>query len=287
MNATNLVLFDNQFPVFEESGAQEIVQAAPADMSASCIKMASEENTCIPSNSEIMKHLIKIESKLENIDIKLKTLDVLESKVDKFERDLKSLWLNVHDTKKDTDDKLLKFDDRISHVEISNAEKLSKLESLEKENDQIKEDLSYLRSQSMRNNLIFGGISESLNEKATETENKLREHLVNKLGLAQDTVDALKIERAHRMGYQSTDPSKLINRKIVCKFAYFKDRETVRKQHFKLDGKQFFMHEQFPPEVVAKRKRLIPKLREARAKNHNAWISYDTLFIDGKPINLE
>jgi hypothetical protein len=98
---------------------------------------------------------------------------------------------------------------------------------------------------------------------------------------------ALKIERAHRMGYQSTDPSKLIKRKIVCKFAYFKDRETVRKQHFKLDGKQYFMHEQFPPEVEAKRKRLILKFREARAKNHNAWISYDTLFIDGKPINLE
>jgi hypothetical protein len=38
------------------------------------------------------------------------------------------------------------------------------------------------------------------------------------------------------------------------------------------------MHEQFPPEVVAKRKILIPKLREANAKNHNAWIFYDTLF---------
>ena len=73
-------------------------------------------------------------------------------------------------------------------------------------------------------------------------------------------------------------------RSIVAKFTYFKDRELVRKQWKNLDATRFSVFEQFPPEVVEKRKRLIPKMKAARGQGSKAWIAYDTLFVDGKPV---
>ena len=107
--------------------------------------------------------------------------------------------------------------------------------------------------------------------------------MVEKLQMAQDVVTELKIERVHRMGPQVIGR----NRKIVCKFNMFTDRELVRKQKHKLLGSEFYVHEQFPPEIVAKRKRLMPKLKEAKRDGKRAWISYDTLYIDGRPVKDE
>ena len=68
----------------------------------------------------------------------------------------------------------------------------------------------------------------------------------------------------------------------VVKFTHFKDREIVKKERIKLRGTSYYIHEQFPPEIVKKRRRLVPKLKAAQNEGHTAWISYDTLYIDGK-----
>ena len=44
------------------------------------------------------------------------------------------------------------------------------------------------------------------------------------------------------------------------------------------------MNEQFPKEVVDKRRRLLPKLKEARQQGKSAWLSYDTLYVDGRAV---
>ena len=41
------------------------------------------------------------------------------------------------------------------------------------------------------------------------------------------------------------------------------------------------MHDQFPPEFVAQRKRLIPIMKKARADHKEAYIKYNKLFVDG------
>ncbi|KAH3740585.1 hypothetical protein DPMN_047291 [Dreissena polymorpha] len=43
-------------------------------------------------------------------------------------------------------------------------------------------------------------------------------------------------------------------RNIVAKFSYFKDREMVRKKWKELDGTGFTVFEQYPPEVIRKKK---------------------------------
>ena len=61
----------------------------------------------------------------------------------------------------------------------------------------------------------------------------------------------------------------------------------VRKQGKGLQGTNYSVFEQFPIEIVEKRKWLIPKMKEAKRKGHRAWVSYDTLHIDGKPVKDE
>ena len=95
-------------------------------------------------------------------------------------------------------------------------------------------------------------------------------------------MDTLKLERVHRIGEHSAEGP----RKIVCKFNMFPEREMVRKQRIHLEGTQYFLHEQFPPEVIAKRRKLLPKMKDAKKDGKRAWLSYDSLYIDGKKVEL-
>ena len=73
-------------------------------------------------------------------------------------------------------------------------------------------------------------------------------------------------------------------RSIVAKFTRFKEREYVRKQWKTLEGSNYNVYEQFPKEVVEKRRRLQTKVREHRSKGDTAWIAYDTLYVNGRPV---
>ena len=101
-----------------------------------------------------------------------------------------------------------------------------------------------------------------------------------KMKVAQDSIDKMAFDRVHRMGPRSDGRC----RKIVARFRDFKECEFVRKQWKSLEGTHYQVHEQFPPEIVEKRRKLIPKLKAARQQNKRAWISYDTLYVDGKPV---
>ena len=105
----------------------------------------------------------------------------------------------------------------------------------------------------------------------------------SKLKLAQDIVNNMQFERVHRMGVNSGNNDK--PRNIVAKFTLFKDREIVRRARHELKGTKFYINEQFPKEIAAKRKSLQPKLREAVCNGKSAWLSYDTLFINGRPVS--
>lgn len=144
--------------------------------------------------------------------------------------------------------------------------------------------MAYLKSQSMRNNLVFTNIPEDTaggNESVEATERKLRQHFQDALKIAKETADSIRFERVHRSpGYPV--PGKL--RTIVAKFTFFKDREFVRKQWKELRGTTFHMYEQYPPEVIAKRRKLIPRMKAAREQGKSSWIAYDTLYVDGRPV---
>ena len=80
----------------------------------------------------------------------------------------------------------------------------------------------------------------------------------------------------------SSSPGK--PRQIVAKFSTFKDREMIRRSRFNLKGTDHFIFEQYPKIIADRRKSLRPKLKKAIQDGKRAWISYDTLFVNGKPV---
>ena len=130
----------------------------------------------------------------------------------------------------------------------------------------------------MRSNLLFSNIEEVPAGENEDCEKTIREFLENKMKIARDIVTNIKFERVHRIGVNKSR----YPRNIVAKFNLFKERELVRKSGVALKGTRYYVNEQFPKEVIEKRKQLLPKMKEARKNGHNAWLAYDTLYIDGK-----
>ena len=94
----------------------------------------------------------------------------------------------------------------------------------------------------------------------------------------------IQIERAHRIG--SRKPDKI--RPIVAKFVLSEHKDIVKAAASNVDLKSAPYNgvcrvtDQLPPEVVARRKELIPRLIEERAKGNKANLVRDKLYVNGK-----
>ena len=94
----------------------------------------------------------------------------------------------------------------------------------------------------------------------------------------------IQIERAHRIG--SRKPDKI--RPIVAKFVLSEHKDIVKAAASNIDLKSapyngvYRVTDHLPPEVVARRKELIPRLIEERAKGNKANLVRDKLYVNGK-----
>ncbi|WAR03272.1 hypothetical protein MAR_009830, partial [Mya arenaria] len=102
----------------------------------------------------------------------------------------------------------------------------------------------------------------------------------------------MRFERVHRMGQKQNQAGRsgaagsanTKPRSIVGKFCFFGDREQVRSNSRNLSGTNLYVTEQFPLEVAAKRRRLFRRVKEEKQAGRKAWVSYDTLYVDGKQV---
>lgn len=237
-----------------------------------------------PSNTDIMNCLCKIESRLTQFDEKMKTLEKVEKKIDHFDKELNKIWVYVNDNLASNSAKTSQLEDQVGNVELSMGLAQDKLSHLEKENGRLKDSMIDLQARSMRDNLVWGGIGDDPNETNQQTESKIRDFICNELKMDKTRVDEITFERVHRTG---TITAAYPKRKIITKFTRFPDKEEVRKLKSRLEGTHYFIHEQFPPEIVAQRRKLMPRLRAAKSDGKRAWISYNRLFIDGQPVNTD
>lgn len=235
-----------------------------------------------PTNADLMKCLNGIDTRLMGMDERLKKLETLEHKVEQFEAEMKKMWTYVYDTSKRTGEKLSDVTDKVESTDFALGVVNEKVLEIEREKDLLKEEVVYLQSQSMRNNLVFGNITEAQTEVPEDTEKIVREFMVEKMKIARKLVDDMQFERVHRMGQKLMREGK--HRNIVAKFTLFKEREYVRKQWKALRGTDYFVYEQFPKEVNDRRKKLIPRMKAEKQKGNRAWIAYDTLYVNGRPV---
>ena len=208
-------------------------------------------------------------------------MEALEGNVDKLDNEMNKIWVHVNDNMLKMGSRVDKVEEQLDSSDFSLGLVNDKMVELEKHNESLKEDIAYLHSQSMRNNLIFGNIPEARTDGQNEnTEEILRCFLVDKMKIASDLVNKIQFERVHRIGPLSREGR-------GRKFTLFKEREYVRKQWKALAGTNFYVSQQFPKSVSDKRRSLLPKLKEAKRQNKRAWLAYDTLYIDGKKISCD
>ena len=85
---------------------------------------------------------------------------------------------------------------------------------------------------------------------------------------AQDIVENIKFDSVHRMGPTREG----INRNIVAKFTFFKERGLVRRNSRFLKNTGLFVYEQFPKEVNDKRRKSIPRMKEEQKKRKQGLV---------------
>ena len=140
-----------------------------------------------------------------------------------FGKEVKNMWSCLDRFTKKTDENIKKVDERLDNLEFTAGDRYDGIKQLEKEKEKLKDSLTYLKSQSMRNNRIFCNIKEIQNEKPVENGKIVRDFMVDKLKLAQEFATLVDIERAHRMWSTHVGAGTNRGRNIVVKFTLYKE----------------------------------------------------------------
>ena len=204
-----------------------------------------------PKGSVSPDILTKILERLDVMDSKLGQLSSIQSSLTKVTADVSTVSTKVVNMEKQLTDLEVSrnFDsqtlDKIQSKQKEIETSLKKMETIESEQ---KEKLLDLQSREMRDNLIFYGIDEEKDETDKDCVEKVLKLVENELKITH--AKQILIHRAHRMGrYQRTK-----TRLIVAKFAYFPNREEIRKAAKNFEGTNYSIGQQFPKEIQERRR---------------------------------
>ena len=127
------------------------------------------------------------------------------------------------------------------------------------ENKKLKEKVVRLESYSRKDNLLVSGVPEKRFERDIDCRRKCLNLFRNTMGI--DTTN-MWIVRCHRVGRYSKNQK--YPRKIVIRFHYYGDRDLVWANRRLLHGTNYFLDEDFPGEIVKRRKQLWSAYQAAR-----------------------
>ena len=242
------------------------------------------------------------DTRMLNIEQQMSEINGLKNNVTRIEVKMNALESDLHQTNITMSEYQRSIDtysdlcDQITRDKETND---SVIDDLSRRVAQIESDQSSLRSnqrksentltdlqcRSMRDNLIFTGISEVTLKEGEEYEDaqkSLNKFLEEEMGIFK----IIEFHRVHRMGAYDKDSAKESPRPIIAKFEKFKDREYVRSlAKDTLKGKRFGIREQYPKVIEEKRKMLYPVAKEARKiKDNKVRLVRDRLFVNNEEI---
>lgn len=153
----------------------------------------------------------------------------------------------------------------------------TEVEKLSKENKQMKTEMLEIQCRNMRNNVVIMGLKEEETEDYSATENIVKDFMRKDLKMTESQAAEATIERAHRLG-RVKDPQK--PRAVVVRFLNSKSKDEVMGRGFKLKDTQYSMFQQFPREIVERRRILIPIMKERKAQKMKVRLTMDKLYIN-------
>ena len=229
---------------------------------------------------KILGEIKKLE-KLDAIETTLKDLTSrlgnVESTIDKMREDARAV-----------DSSIKRMDESLTNLNKEAEELRGTVEDKDKQIEYLHTQHLYLESYSRRENLKFFGIPES---EASASEGKdavgtidvLRDFLHDVLGF-RDPKRNMEFQREHRFGKSVLGK----RRPILARFLRYQDHETVLRARFELKGTEYVILQDFPQEIMKRRRKQMPKLKEAKKRGQKVSFSKsepDKLFIDGKFIS--
>ena len=243
LNQTNSILYENgNDSVFVPNLPTTTTTTTPIINRPTNMATGNSENPVSvsprePSLTDVMKCLINIEGRLSHMDKRLDGLEEVKEKVDRFDREIKKLALEDKVT-----ERVMAVEEKVESTDFALGMLSDKVVTLEKERNLLKDEVTYLQSQSMRSYLLFSNIPEVSPGVNEDAEAVIKVFLVEKMKVAKEAVDQMVMEGVHRIRPKQHGRC----RKIVAKFLQFKDKEFVRIKQWKtLDGTPFYVSEQF------------------------------------------
>ena len=222
-------------------------------------------------------------SQLENIGTQIK---ILQDSVDRMNQTIANLQSDFYRLKEDVRNTVEETSALKTSVKFLNDEVENSKRKLQDDEERSQQEMDHLRLQllnyevySRRENLRFYGISET--EEEENTEAVLKAFLEKELNVenAQD----IEFQRVHRVGKKDRNTRK--PRAIIARCLRFKDRENLFSCRRNIDRQSNFgIGPDLPKQVIDMRKRLIPKMVQARKDGKRAAFSRMEpykLFIDG------
>ena len=139
-----------------------------------CDSAAMAENNAEPTIRDLMTLMKNVSDRLESVEKKMGGIDSIENKMCNTEKDLNKLWVALEDRVRKVDERVTRIEDKVDGADIHAAQLSERVQELEKQRDTLRDNVTYLQSQSMRNNLIFTGVSED-NSNGSEQGNNREE----------------------------------------------------------------------------------------------------------------
>ncbi|XP_072573290.1 uncharacterized protein [Paramormyrops kingsleyae] len=203
---------------------------------------------------------------LDSIDKRLSSFDARMSLLEILHREFQAMRESLEFSQKQVET-LAKENAALRESVKSLTEGLGQL-SLE--NKKIKEAVLDLQARSMRDNLVFAGIPEAADE---NPETTVKNFIHKQLKLPAETTSNITFHRVHRLGGKRPDGHR--PRPIVAKFEHFKQKELVKSRGRELKGTNFSVNDQFPKEILERRRVLFPVRKRLIDGGSRAVITVD------------
>jgi len=228
---------------------------------------------------------------MEKLDTIGEDIKGIKTDISGIQTDLSDLKLSINhatDTAQEALDKTKEHDQKFIEVDNEFVKIRNDFAKSQTENKQLREQLLKNECYNRRENLIIEGIPETINESNQACLESVYRLLEEKLKIpnARD----IKISRCHRKQVKSkTNPhTKLPEpRPIIFKAHFAPDRERIWKARSELKDSEYWLSEDFPVEIVKRRKTLNLIRKKAIQEGSKASVSVDKLRIDGRTYTMD
>lgn len=274
--------------VTEPSSKRPHFQVSPDTPPEAIVPVSSLRNLLSQMFEPFDQRFDNIDRSIASTNSKLDTVAELQMKVNSIEAGVKEMENristiedNQHDQKIDS----TRLDGKIEQLKSTTQQNARDLESLRKENKELKDKILMEECYSRRNNLQFIGMPESRFENCERAI----------VGLCQSVgfdVGPWSVVRCHRLGQYKKNRC----RPIIVKFQHFKDRDMIWQSRRVIKSQHnIIVTEDFPVEVMDRRRQLYPIVDAAfnyrdpsnPTYRFNARIIIDKLLVNGVSYSVD